>query len=136
MATWGDVLTYVRGNYKVQEEIRNDAGAVIGLRLVFSLQDLRSQVVFLWHSNLRDGEESWVQVTSPFAKAAEVDISEVLDTVGGYVCGGVAKMGEHLIIQHAAPLLNLDINELERPLELVLSTADGLERRYATGDAY
>jgi hypothetical protein len=136
VATWDDVLTYVRRNYTIQEEIRNDDGAVMGLRMVFSLSDLRSQLVFLWHNKLGDGTESWVQITSPFAKAAEVNLSEVLDVVGGYVCGGVAKYDELLILQHAAPLLNLDINELERPLQLVLSTADNLERRFAGGDAF
>lgn len=136
MATWDDVLTYVRRNYKIQEEIRDDDGVVIGLRMVFSLSDLRSQLVFLWHNRLGDGSESWVQITSPFARAADVTLTEVLDAVGGYVCGGVAKQEELLVLQHAAPLLNLDINELERPLQLVLSTADQLERRFAGGDAF
>lgn len=52
------------------------------------------------------------------------------------VCGGIGTAGELVTVRHAAPLLNLDINELERPLLLVMTTADRLERQFQGGDTF
>jgi hypothetical protein len=35
-----------------------------------------------------------------------------------------------------APLANLDLNELERPLQLVLNTADVLENQFSGQDLF
>ena len=43
------------------------------------------------------------------------------------VCGGLALAGDNLTLQHAIRLVNLDVNEFERPLQLVMSSADELE---------
>ncbi|MBP6994575.1 MAG: hypothetical protein KBB39_00350 [Phycicoccus sp.] len=137
MATWDSVVTYMRSNYRIQEEIRDRAGVLTGLRLTFGLDDLRSQVVFLFHNQLRGGEESWVNISSPFGMAAGLDLTAVLDEVGNYVCGGLGKVGDLIVLQHAAPLLNLDINELERPMSLIVNSADDLERRFGSaGDNF
>ena len=52
------------------------------------------------------------------------DLQRALEKVGGVVCGGAAIASEHLLIRHAVPLANLNINEFERPLVLVTTTAD------------
>jgi hypothetical protein len=41
-----------------------------------------------------------------------------------------------LIYRHAVPLANLDVNEFERPLELVTLAADRLEHSISGGDVY
>ncbi len=41
-----------------------------------------------------------------------------------------------LTIRHSVPLLNLNINEFERPLALVTTTADRFERELTGGDRY
>ena len=130
MATWSALTEYVRTNHKISEETPNS------LKLIFDLGNLRSQVVFLWRMSLLDNTEEWVQIESPFGKLSSVDLEGVLRAVGETVCGGIGSMGDFVTVRHAAPLLNLDINELERPLHLVTATADNLERQFQGGDAF
>jgi hypothetical protein len=121
MATWSALTEYVRSHYKISEEKPGS------LKLVFDLGNLRSQVVFLWRMTLNDGTEDWVQIESPFGR---------LDSMGETVCGGIAALGEFVTVRHSVPLLNLDINEFERPLVLVTGTADRLEQQFQGGDQF
>ena len=130
MATWSDVETYVKGHYKVADERPGM------LKLIFEVGDLRSQVVLLWHVTLRNGEEEWLQIESPFAELGKVDLEKVLNAVGETVCGGAAVAGNHLTFRHSVPLASVDISEFERPLHLVVGTADDLEKMFSGGDAY
>ena len=45
-------------------------------------------------------------------------------------------MGEHVVLRHALPLENLDINEFTDPLTFVADTADQLEEIFFGGDGY
>jgi hypothetical protein len=136
MASRDAVLDYMKSNYKISEEFKTQEGATSGLKLTFDVGDLRSQIIFLWFHMLQDGEEPWVDISSPFAKLENVNVSAVLTAAGNLVCGGVGLVGEHLVLKHAAPLANLDINELVRPMTLILHSADQLERQFAGGDEY
>jgi len=130
MATWGDVVTYVRSTYKIADE-KPDA-----IKLVFEVGGLRTQVVMLWHLTLAGGSDEWVQIESPIGPIASVDLRRALETVGDTVCGGLGKLGDLVTFRHAVPLDNININELEVPLALVTSTADDLERKLVGGDQY
>jgi hypothetical protein len=130
MATWADVITYVRSTYKIADE-KPDA-----IKLVFEVGGLRTQVVMLWHLTLAGGREEWVQIESPIGNVGTVDLRRALDAVGDTVCGGLGKLGDLVTFRHAVPLANININELEVPLALVTSTADDLERSLVGGDQY
>lgn len=130
MATWSDLMGYVRSNYRIADE---QSGMV---KMVFETENLRSQVVLLWHQTLRDGSEEWLQIESPFAELGSVNLQEALEEVGRTVCGGAAIVSSYVTIRHAVPLANLNINEFERPLTLVTSTADYLEQKLTGGDKY
>ena len=130
MATWFDVVDYVRANFKIADEKTNM------IQLLFNTDGLRSQLVFLWRSTLLDGREEWLQIESPFAELGSVNLQQVLEEVGRTVCGGASLTGGHLTIRHAMPLANLDINEFERPLILVTATADRLEKQLVGRDDY
>jgi hypothetical protein len=130
MATWSDVVAYVRSNYKIAEEKPNS------LKLIFETGNLRSQVVLLWHLTLNDGSEDWVQIESPFGELGSVDLTAAVQMIGNTVCGGMAHVGNLVTFRHSLPLLNLNINELERPLALVTTTADNLERELTGGDKF
>jgi hypothetical protein len=121
MATWTDLASYVRSNYKIGMEEPGKIG------LTFETDNLRSQMVFLWHMVLANGAEDWVQIESPIAQLLEIDLARALQEVGRTVCGGLATHEDLLTFRHAVPLLNLNINEFERPLLLVTTTADHLE---------
>jgi hypothetical protein len=130
MATWYDIVNYVRSHYKIADEDSNM------VKLLFNTEGLRSQVVFLWRNALLDGEEDWLQIESPFAQLDSANLQQVLEEVGKVVCGGAALNGNYVTIRHAVPLANVDTNEFERPLILVTTTADRLEKQLIGGDAY
>ncbi len=130
MATWSALTEYVRSNYKISDEKPGS------LKLVFDVGNLRSQVVFLWRMTLNDGTEDWVQIESPFGKLDSVNLRGAIDAMGQTVCGGIASLGELVTVRHSVPLLNLDINEFERPLVLVTGTADRLEQQFQGGDQF
>jgi hypothetical protein len=130
MATWADVITYVRSTYKIADE-KPDA-----IKLVFEVGGLRTQVVMLWHLTLAGGREEWVQIESPIGNVNSIDLRRALDSVGDTVCGGLGRLGDLVTFRHAVPLANININELEVPLALVTSTADDLERTLVGGDQF
>jgi len=130
MATWENLAAYVRSNYKIADEQPKV------IKLVFETGNLRSQTVLLWRMVLAGGAEEWVQIESAFGKLGAVDLHRALEMVSNMVCGGLGLVGELVTFRHAVPLLNLNINEFERPLALVTSTADELERELTGGDEY
>lgn len=130
MTTWQELTGYVRDNYKIADE-RPEM-----MKIIFETEGLRSQIVLLTRQVLMDGSEEWLQIMSPFADVQTVDLKKALTEVGNVVCGGAALIDNLLVIRHAVPLLNLNINEFERPLLLVTVTADRLERELVGGDKY
>jgi hypothetical protein len=130
MTTWNSLAEYVRSHYRITDEGPNT------IKLIFETGDLRSQVVFLWRQLLLDGTEEWLQIESPVGRVDSMNLRAVLDEVGAMVCGGAAVMDGVLFIRQAMPIANLDINELERPLRLVTTSADVLERKFVGGDEF
>jgi hypothetical protein len=130
MASWGSLVTYVTGHYKIIEQTDRM------IQMGFNLPDMRSQIVFLFRQHLVNVGEEWVQIESPFAEIGSVDLVEVVREVSDTVCGGLSAVGDYLTIRHAAPLAHLDVNELERPLLLVTHTADALEQKFSGRDAF
>ena len=136
MAVWGDLVSYIRQSYDV---IRYEPDEV-RIRVSFAKDEddllARRQIMVVAHEIL-DGREDWVQIATPFARVEQVDLREVLTEVGDtIVVGGVALMGDYVVLRHSLPLVNLDINEFTDPLALVASGAEQLERRFTGRDDY
>src|SRR3954454_7249948 len=124
MATWGDLVAFVRSEYQVIDLTADE----VSIHVEFD--DERSQVIWISHEVL-DGKEDWVQIASPCGLASKVDLPALLKEVGHTtVVGGVAIMGEHVVLRHALPLENLDINEFTDPLTLLAGTVDTLEEQF------
>jgi hypothetical protein len=129
MVTWEDLVAYVRSNYKIADE---QPGM---LQLIFEVSDGRSQLVYLWRRELL-GIEEWVQIESPIGPLDEIDTRALLSEAGDKVCGAVAATDTIAFYRHSVPLAHLDINEFERPFQLVINTADALERKFCGGDRF
>jgi hypothetical protein len=136
LADWGDLVAYIRHSYDV---IRYEPDEVrIRVSFPSDEDDLlgRRQIMVVAHEIL-DQKEDWVQIATPFARIEQVDLREVLAEVGNtIVVGGVAAMGDYLVLRHSLPLINLDINEFTDPLNLVAAAAEQLELRFTGRDDY
>ncbi|WP_410661355.1 hypothetical protein [Amycolatopsis sp. lyj-112] len=134
MAEWADLVAFVRHEYRVIKDEPDE----IRIRLSYGDDDYeeRAQTVVIAREIL-DRREDWVQIATPFARASEVDLASVLIEIGNtIVVGGAAVMGEHLVLRHSLPLVNLDINEFTDPLELVAGSAEVLEQHFTGRDDY
>jgi hypothetical protein len=131
MADWATVKSFLYSNYKVHEEIAGGDG----LRLMFNTDDLRSQAVYIFHSPLGNGDQ-WLQVSSPIGNYDSIDLRACLEEASEYVCGGIALVGDLVVFRDAVPMSSLDINELVQPIELIVNTADRLERQFANVDRF
>ncbi len=128
MATWIDVRAYILANYSAE-----DIGEGI-VKVAFTIDDSRSQVVFLSRQTL-NGEE-WLTVESVIGSIDSINLRGALAQVENIVVGGLAKVGDLLTLKNVVALENLDINELVRPMELVTLSADNLERALTGLDAF
>lgn len=134
MATWPELKQYIGTEYKVSEDIGR------GVKLIFDVGDGRAQSVFITNYQLMDGDEEWVVVESPIGQIGIASLDTAAREVGAMVVGGVAistEFGDPIItLRHAIPLANLDINEFERPLRLVTTSADRLEGALTGADRH
>ena len=67
MATWRDLVGYIRSNYRIAKE---EDGI---LALVFGVGNGRTQMVLVTRHHLMGGNEEWVQILSPIAEVGRVD---------------------------------------------------------------
>ncbi len=130
MSSWANIRRHVASRYKVAQESK---GLIM---MLFEVPGGRSQMVVLKHMVLMEGKEEWVQIESPFGPLEDVPLVPLLREIEDTVCGGVGAVGDHVTFRHAVPLENLDLNEFERPLKLVTTTADMLEHKLVGGDRY
>ena len=137
MATWAELVAFVRQEYEIIGEEADEIRILI--RYASDDEDDqpgRTQTVVVARDIL-DRREDWVQIASPFARAHEVDLRAVLETVGNNtVVGGVVVIDGYVVLRHSLPLINLDINEFVDPLVLVTGSAEVLERRFSRGDDF
>ena len=127
MASWTDLVNVIRNGYEVTVDEPDHLG------LCVALDRSRSQTVHVWRHTVVGGAEDWVQIESPFGRIGEGDAISALRQVGDMVCGGVATLGDLLVLRHSVPLANVDTSEFDVPLRLVLSSADRLLQQYADG---
>jgi hypothetical protein len=131
MATWEDLMTFVRTEYQVVSQTPDE------IRLEFEWEDEdRSQVMIVAREVL-DRKYEWVQIATPIGLAKNVDLHELLTAIGHTtIACGAAIMGDHVVLRHSLPLENLDINEFVDPLTLIAGAADNLESEFFGGDDY
>lgn len=132
MATWDELAEYVRTEYDVVSESPGE----IRLLYTFDEDSDRTQVMIVAREEL-DQKYEWVQIATPIGLAKNVDLHALLEAIGHTtVSGGAAIIGEHVVIRHSLPLVNLDIHEFTDPLSLIAGAADELESEFFGGDDY
>ena len=104
------------------------------MKLVFGLEDGRSQMVFVAGLALDDPDDAIVSFISPFARTDQLSPQGLVDCMVNNNALGVAIIGDWYALKNVAPLANLDANEIEWPLAYVTIFADKLERELNLGD--
>jgi hypothetical protein len=132
VATWDELAEYVRTEYDVVSESPGE----IRLLYTFDEDSDRTQVMVVAREEL-DQKYEWVQIATPIGLAKKVDLHRLLEAIGQTtISGGAAIIGEHIVIRHSLPLMNLDIHEFTDPLALIAGAADELESEFFGGDDY
>lgn len=131
MATWDELVEFIQGEYRVVSKTHDE------IRVEFEWEDEdRTQVMIIVREEL-DRRYEWVQILTPMGLAKDVNLHLVLESIGNTtIACGAAIMGEHVVLRHALPLENLDINEFVDPLALIAGAADNLEAEFWGGDNY
>lgn len=130
MANWQSAKQYLLSNYKCSE-VGTDA-----LKLVFDLDDGRSQVVIVEPAGADAQSAAWLDFHSPIGDVSRIDLPKALARTNDFVLGGLSLRGDIVTLRATVPLENLDRNEIEEPLRMVTRVADKLEREFVGGDEY
>lgn len=129
MANWSQLVAHVKANYNVAEQ--NDGM----LRLHFTYDNGRTQVVFVWHVQARNGED-WIHIESPIGELGEIDLRALLELVEKKVVGGAAACEGFVVLREAVPLADMSVEEFESPFRFITATADEFEHQLAGVDRY
>ncbi len=126
MATWIDLIDFVRTRYEVLEQTDS------WVRFNLPTKDDRTQQVSVHHVVGPDGHR-WISISSPVGWADKIDLRRLLELAGTSVVGGAAVVDGVALFQHAVPLDEVSVLDLDRPFRLVMERADEYEHEL-TGD--
>ncbi|HEV2778637.1 MAG TPA: hypothetical protein VGX25_04480 [Actinophytocola sp.] len=130
MATWTDVINYVRVRYEVLEETAE------WLRFRLDTEGDRTQQVSVHHLPGADGADL-VEISSPVGWADKIDLRRLLELAGTTRIGGAAVVDGVALLKHATPLADLSIRaEFEHPLTQLVAHADDFERKLTRSDQF
>lgn len=130
VTTWTDVINYVRTRYEVLEE--NESW----LRFRLDTEGTRTQQVAVHHVPDADGR-AWLEISSAVGRADAVDQRRLLELAGTALIGGAAVSGGVALLKHTVPLEDLSVlEEFERPLKLLVASADAFEHELTNADDF
>jgi hypothetical protein len=129
VASWDDLVSYVRVRYEVMRQTEKE--------LWFNLPTTgdRTQLVVVRHVTGTDGDD-WAQIASPICKVDEAELDQLLELAGRSVVGGVVADGGVTLFRHSIPLDELALPAFERPFRLVVEVADRLEEQATGADVH
>ena len=127
MASWDDLVSYVRVRYEIMRSAETE--------LWFNLPTTggRTQLVVVRSVTGAD-EGPWAQITSPVGKLDELDLKLLLTKAGDAVIGGVVAVDGVVLFKHSIPLHADELPVFDKPFELVVKVADELEELLTGAD--
>lgn len=120
MANWDDLVSFVRMRYEIMKQADGE--------LWFNLPTTgeRTQIVAVRQVTGED-DHPWAQITSPIGRAAEIDLTRMLELAGQTVAGGAVTEKGLVLFRHSIPLGDTELDAFDRPFTLVVGVADRLE---------
>lgn len=131
MATWIDLVGYVRTRYEVMRQTDDS------LTFNLPIDGERTQIVYVRHVQAEG--DSWIQLESPIAKADDIDLRRLLELAGATVVGGAGVVDGTAVYQHAVPLDELQalsLSAFDKPFQLVVKVADQFEHQLTGADTF
>jgi hypothetical protein len=125
MATWADLVSYVRSNFEIAKE--GDGILAIDQRLPSG----RSQIIFLQRV-IMAGE--WVKISSRIGQVEGVNLDAVLREVGQMAAGGLSIESGYLMLRTFAPIETMQHTEFMKQFGLIADAADLLEWKFTGRD--
>lgn len=126
MATWDEVVVYLRNSFQPAEDT--------GELLKIFVNDRRGKarlMVVEYHTPASIPAESWATISSLVANAHCVDIHSVLKRVGErYAVGGIVRSGDSLMLRHSVPLSSTSVLQFAIPFHLVMTSAAELQDHF------
>jgi hypothetical protein len=120
-------MSFVRMRYEIMRQAENE--------LWFNLpaHDERTQLVAVRQVTGED-DHPWIEITSPIAKAVDIDLGRLLELAGQAEAGGVISSEGVVLFRHSIPLDDTALDGFERPFRLVVTVADRLEHELTGAD--
>ncbi|MEU4807375.1 hypothetical protein [Actinosynnema sp. NPDC023587] len=131
MTTWVNVINYVRSRYEVLEETDT------WLRFRLDTEGGRTQQVAVHHVSDADGT-AWLEISSAVGRADAIDHARLLELAGTALVGGAAVVDGVALLKHTVLLEELGgvREEFERPLTLLVASADAFEHELTAADHF
>lgn len=129
MASWEDLVSYVRMRYEVMRQAEGE--------LWFNLPTTaeRTQLVVVRQATGEDGHP-WAQIASPIGKASDIDLGRLLELAGALVVGGAVADNGVVVLRDSIPLTDAALAVFERSFHLVVDAADRLEEELTGADEH
>ena len=130
VTTWSDVISYVNTRYEVME--LNDTW----VRFRLDTEGDRTQQVAVHHVPDADGG-AWLEISSAVGRADAIDHRKLLELAATALVGGAAVADGVALLKHTVPLEDLSVlEEFERPLTLLVASADAFEHELTKADNF
>lgn len=127
MATWDELVSYVRVRYEIMRQVDHE--------LWFDLPttgERRQRVAVRQVTG--DDDHPWAQITSAVGRIDELDLPTLLRRAAAVVTGGVVAEEGLAFFRHSIPLGDTALDGFERPFRLVVEFADRLEEELTGTD--
>ena len=134
MATYREFENFVKSKFPVKENPKNAPKGYMCVEV--PCPDDRSHLVFIKPGAEFQKLGEFADVWAMIGELDGSDLEEALDHAMNLPVGGLAKIGDRIILRHAVPLQDVDPSEIANALILTAFSADVLEEALVGGDKY
>lgn len=134
MATYREFENFVKSKFPVQQNAKDAPKGFMCVEV--PCRNDRSHLVFISPGTKIEKLGEFADVWAMIGDLDESDLEEALDKAMHLPLGGLAKIGDRIVLRHAVPLDDVDPSEISNALIFTAMSADLFEERFVGGDEY